>query len=467
MQIIYNSALGKKKELNPIKYKQISIYLCGPTVQSAPHIGHIRSAIAFDIIVRWLKFSGNKVTYIRNITDINDKIFQVAKEKDLSWWEVSGKYSNAFYNAYKTLGCLDPSYEPLASAHINQMIDLIDKILQAGKAYIAKDGIYFDTSAYKDYGSLTNQTNDKNLADEEDLSKYKKNPRDFALWKFSKENNQNIFPTYKTPWGIGRPGWHLECSAMAKTYLGKSFDIHGGGLDLRFPHHENEQAQSKSVGWRFAKNWIHTAWVTQKGEKMSKSLGNGLLVKDILQKTSPLILRFALGSPHYRSQIEWDNETLDRAKNSLQSILDFINNLDEKLINSNNTFLNKVSNDFANSMNDDFNVPLALSVIYKQIKEYNASKNKLNEKNLCLTILTELNILGFNPCNFINNISQQNANMEKIKNALNILISENLDKRAEAKKNKEFTKADEIRQKLLSAGILIEDKSGGKQVWKI
>ncbi|MDR3116831.1 MAG: cysteine--tRNA ligase [Bifidobacteriaceae bacterium] len=467
MQIIYNSALGKKQELIPARSGQVSIYLCGPTVQSDPHIGHIRSAVAFDIIVRWLEFCGNKIIYIRNITDINDKIFQVAQQKKSSWWEISSKYSNAFRDAYKALGCLDPSYEPLASAHINQMIDLIDKILQAGKAYIAKDGIYFDTVAYKDYGILTNQTNDKGLADEEDFSEYKKNPRDFALWKFSAEASQKAFPAFSSPWGEGRPGWHLECSAMAKTYLGETFDIHGGGLDLRFPHHENEQAQSKSVGWGFAKSWLHTAWVTQKGAKMSKSLGNGLLVKDILQKTSPLVLRFALGSPHYRSQIEWEEKSIENSQNALSAITGFVSNYNFSKNNINKSCKVSVDEEFCEAMNDDFNVPLALSVIYKQIKNFSNLENKTYQNKLGQIIFTELNILGFNPLEFANSKNNQSSADKKTHKILDILITEYLNKRSEAKKDKNFAKADAIRQKLVSAGIFIEDKSNGEQIWKI
>ncbi|MDR2799583.1 MAG: cysteine--tRNA ligase [Bifidobacteriaceae bacterium] len=474
MQIIYDSASGKKKEFAPLEKNAVSIYLCGPTVQSEPHIGHIRSAVSFDIIIRWLSYSGFKVKYIRNITDINDKIFATAEKEGSTWWEVSSKYANAFRDSYKALGCTDPTYEPLASAHISQMIELVTKILDAGHAYIADDGVYFDTVSYSAYGSLTNQgisENDINAtlaSDAEEESKHKKNQKDFALWKFASEKGQTnenknankiTHPVYPSPWGSGRPGWHLECSAMAKTYLGESFDIHGGGLDLRFPHHENEQAQSQSVGYPFAQNWLHTAWVTQSGEKMSKSLGNGLLVKEILKTAHPYILRFALGSAHYRSQIEWTNESLKNAENSLQSVFKFAEGIDSKQF-ENVDFAKadiKVTPDFADAMNDDFNAPKALSVIYKNIKE-NANPE---------IILLQLDILGLNPLDknwhFQRNSDDENRIYRK---SLDRFIQPLLKLRADAKKNKQFEEADKIRDRLASANIEIEDTPEGAK-WKL
>ncbi|MDR3127872.1 MAG: cysteine--tRNA ligase [Bifidobacteriaceae bacterium] len=478
MLVIYNSADDRKQKFQPLKKNIVSLYLCGPTVQSYPHIGHIRSAISFDIIVRWLRFLGFKVLYIRNITDINDKIFAKAQVDSLAWWEVASKYANAFRDAYKVLGCLDPTYEPLASAHISQMIDLVAKILDKGKAYIVQDGIYFDTVSYKDYGQLTNQINQKTLMDEEEHSQYKRNSRDFALWKFTNSQNKQVYPVYKSPWGQGRPGWHLECSAMAKTYLGQSFDIHGGGLDLRFPHHENEQAQSRSVGYGFAKSWLHTAWVTQKGTKMSKSLGNGLLVKDILQKTTPLVLRFSLGSSHYRSQIEWSDETLVQSNNSLRNIIKFVEKLTQKYNKLDIDFKLTVAEDFAEAMNDDFNVPLALSVLYKQIKkalkEFDESR-QINSKlpNFQLTdlekyILSELNILGFNPLSKIwqNNSLAEKDNI-KYKTVLENLVKFDLSKRIKAKQIGDFQQADAVRDRLTAAGLNLEDKPNNKTEWYI
>ena len=278
---LYDTKSRKVSSFKPIKKGEVGIYLCGATVQAPPHIGHIRSGVNFDILRRWLITSGYKVTFIRNVTDIDDKIIHKATHEEIPWWQVAAKYERSFTDAYNKLNVLPPTYEPLATGHITQMIELIKKLIDNGSAYAPGNGdVYLEVTKVKDYLSLSNQKLDDLLvADDADL-KFKKDPKDFALWKAAKKDE----PSWPTPWGDGRPGWHIECSAMAHAYLGESFDIHGGGLDLIFPHHENEIAQSTAAGFNFANIWMHNAWVTTSGEKMSKSLGNSLQVAEILKK---------------------------------------------------------------------------------------------------------------------------------------------------------------------------------------
>ena len=325
---LYNTADRKTSKFTPLKPNKVSMYVCGATVQAPPHIGHIRSGVNFDILNRWLKANGYDVTFIRNVTDIDDKILQKAKTENIPWWAVAMKYERAFADAYAALNVTPPTYEPRATGHITQMIELMQLLIDKGVAYAPGNGdVYLEVRKVKNYLGLSNQKlNDLQSADDADV-KDKKDPRDFALWKGSKPGE----PSWPTPWGSGRPGWHLECSAMAHAYLGEAFDIHGGGLDLIFPHHENEIAQSQSAGYDFAKIWMHNAWVTTSGEKMSKSLGNSLQVAELLKKVRGIELRWYLGSAHYRSMLEFSFEALEESAVAFRRIEAFLNRSAELL----------------------------------------------------------------------------------------------------------------------------------------
>ena len=325
---LYNTADRAVSKFVPLSPGKVGVYLCGATVQAPPHIGHIRSGVNFDILRRWLTAIGYDVTFVRNVTDIDDKILHKAVHEEIPWWAVAMKYERAFSDAYAALNVAPPTYEPRATGHITQMIQLMEKLIANGSAYAPGNGdVYLEVRKLKSYLTLSNQKlDDLQSAEDADLT-YKKDPRDFALWKAAKPGD----PSWPTPWGDGRPGWHLECSAMAHTYLGEAFDIHGGGLDLIFPHHENEIAQSESAGWAFANIWMHNAWVTTSGEKMSKSLGNSLQVMEILKKVRGMELRWYLGSAHYRSMLEYSPEALQEAATNFKRIENFLNRATEVL----------------------------------------------------------------------------------------------------------------------------------------
>jgi cysteinyl-tRNA synthetase len=325
---LYDTASRKVSEFKPIVAGQASIYLCGATVQASPHVGHVRSGINFDILRRWLIASGYKVTFIRNVTDIDDKIIHNAGHEDMPWWALAMKYERSFSDAYRALNVMAPTYEPRATGHITQMIELIENLIANGSAYAPGNGdVYLEVRKLKSYLTLSNQKLDDLLVAKDGEEKLKRDPRDFALWKGAKEGE----PYWPTPWGNGRPGWHIECSAMAHAYLGEGFDIHGGGLDLIFPHHENEIAQSEAAGYEFARLWMHNAWVTTSGEKMSKSLGNSLKVDEVLKRVRGIELRWYLSSAHYRSMLEFSFEALDEAAVSFKRIENFLTRAKELL----------------------------------------------------------------------------------------------------------------------------------------
>jgi len=310
---IYDSATRSLRDFQPLVAGQVGIYLCGATVQGSPHIGHMRSALAFDVFARWLRRSGYEVRTVRNVTDIDDKILDKSARAGWPWWAWAYRHENEFSEAYRTLGILPPTYEPRATGHVTDMIELIARIVEAGHAYAGDPGnVYFDVASLPDYGSLTRQELANMSVDESEAEPDKRGPHDFALWKAPKPG-EPATASWDSPWGRGRPGWHLECSAMAGRYLGDVFDVHGGGIDLRFPHHENEQAQSHAAGRGFARYWMHNAWVTIEGEKMSKSLGNSLTVRAVAREVPPVVLRLALGTVHYRSTVAYSPATLAEA----------------------------------------------------------------------------------------------------------------------------------------------------------
>ena len=447
---LYDTKSRKLSVFKPIKKGEVGIYLCGATVQAPPHVGHIRSGVNFDILRRWLIASGYKVTFIRNVTDIDDKIIHNAGHEEITWWQVAAKYERAFTDAYNWLNVMPPTYEPRATGHITQMIQLIEKLIENGSAYAPGNGdVNLEVRKVKNYLDLSNQKLDDLLvADDADL-KFKKDPKDFALWKAAKKGE----PAWPTPWGDGRPGWHIECSAMAHAYLGESFDIHGGGLDLIFPHHENEIAQSNAAGFSFANTWMHNAWVTTSGEKMSKSLGNSLQVAEVLKKVRGIELRWYLGSAHYRSMLEFSFEALSESATAFKRIEAFLSRA-ESLLGKEPEIL--IADEFASAMNDDLAVPQALAFIAESMRIGNSAAD--DKKVIAKTageIRGALSILGCDPKDaaFKSNTSNSAA--------IDGLIKLALEQREAARLRKDFAAADQIRDQIASLGITVEDTANG------
>jgi cysteinyl-tRNA synthetase len=454
---LYDSYSRTLRDFVPIKKGEVSMYLCGATVQSSPHIGHMRSTIVFDVLRRYFEYKNLKVLFVRNVTDIDDKILHNAGHEDISWWELAAKYEKEFSQAYEDLGNIVPSIEPRATGHIPQMIEMIEQLIEKNYAYVAEGSVWFAVKSFKDYGKLSGQKVEEMLA-AQDLDKGKKDPHDFALWKKSKAGE----PFWNSPWGQGRPGWHIECSAMAKTYLGEKFDIHGGGLDLQFPHHENEIAQSKASGNDFANFWVHNYWVTQSGEKMSKSLGNSLKVKEVITRFRPIDVRFYLLSAHYRSNLEFSDQALSEAATAFSRIEQFVIRASEKT--KNNELNSKFPQEFIQAIEDDLATPLTISIIHEYVTKGNTALT--NNESKLVDILNEvrsmLHLLGLDPMS--TNWNSQSSNQEK--EALDKLISELLNKRNQARANKDFALADSMRDALKNAGILIEDGADGSR-WTI
>ena len=447
---LYDTKSRKVLPFKPIKKGEVGIYLCGATVQAPPHIGHIRSGVNFDILRRWLISSGFNVTFVRNVTDIDDKILHKAVHEEIPWWQVAMKYERAFTDAYNALNILPPTSEPRATGHITQMIELMKTLIENGHAYAPGNGdVYLEVRKLKEYLTLSNQKLDDLLPSEDSDSKNKKDPRDFALWKGAKKGE----PSWPTPWGDGRPGWHLECSAMAHAYLGEAFDIHGGGLDLIFPHHENEIAQSNAAGYHFANTWMHNAWVTTSGEKMSKSLGNSLQVAEILKKVRGIELRWYLGSAHYRSMLEFSFEALNESATAFKRIEAFLSRA-ESVIGKEIEIL--IADEFAKAMNDDLAVPQALAFIAESMRIGNSAGD--DKKVLAKTageIRGALSILGCDPKDAAFAGSKSNDA------AMDGLIKLALEQREAARARKDFTAADQIRDQIAALGITVEDTSNG------
>ena len=455
---LYNTADRAVSKFVPLQPGKVGIYLCGATVQAPPHIGHIRSGVNFDILRRWLTAIGYDVTFVRNVTDIDDKILHKAVHEKIEWWAVAMKYERAFSDAYAALNVAPPTYEPRATGHITQMIQLMETLIANGSAYAPGNGdVYLEVRKLKSYLTLSNQKlDDLQSADDADLT-FKKDPRDFALWKAAKPGD----PSWPTPWGDGRPGWHLECSAMAHAYLGEAFDIHGGGLDLIFPHHENEIAQSESAGWKFANIWMHNAWVTTSGEKMSKSLGNSLQVMEILKKVRGIELRWYLGSAHYRSMLEFSFEALEESSVNFRRIEGFLQRATEVLKSEIEPV---ISEEFAKAMNSDLAVPQALADISEAVRIGNSAITDNDLATLAKSaseVRGALSILGCDPFDPIFMGSGNNK-----KELLDGLITLALEQRTAARARKDFAASDEIRDSLTALGITIEDTPTGSR-WTV
>ncbi len=456
---LYDTQSRTTSTFTPLKSGEVSIYLCGPTVQSAPHIGHVRSGVNFDILRRWLLKSGYSVTFIRNVTDIDDKILQKARIEQIPWWELALKYERAFSDAYAALNVLPPTYEPRATGHITQMIELMEKLIESGAAYAPGNGdVYLEVKKLKSYLTLSGQ-NVEDLQPAPDADKiYKRDVRDFALWKAAKSGE----PSWPTPWGAGRPGWHLECSAMAHAYLGESFDIHGGGLDLVFPHHENEIAQSQAAGYGFAKRWLHNAWVTQSGEKMSKSLGNSLQVSEILKLVRGIELRWYLGSAHYRSMLEYSQSALEESAVAFRRIERFLVRAKEL---SGSEIAPALSESFIEAMNDDLAVPSALATISENLRLGNVALSEGDKSAISKNaseICGALEVLGCNP----SDTAYARSGAPELITALDGTIKLVLTERDAARTRKDFAASDAIRDGLIELGIIIEDSAQGPR-WSI
>ena len=457
---LYNTRTRETSEFKPLTTGKVGIYVCGATVQSFPHIGHVRSGINFDILRRWLTTSGYDVTFIRNVTDIDDKILEKSKAENMPWWALAFKYEQEFQKAYALLNVLPPTYEPRATGHITQMIELMQLLIDKGAAYAPGNGdVYLDVRALDSYLTLSRQKLDDLLPAGDADDTYKKDVRDFALWKAAKVGE----PSWPTPWGDGRPGWHLECSAMAHSYLGESFDIHGGGLDLIFPHHENEIAQSEAAGYKFANIWMHNAWVTQSGEKMSKSLGNTMQVKELIKQVRGIELRFYLGSAHYRSMLEFSPEALQEAATNFQRIENFLKRAKEIV----GGFEGVISAPVKAAFDDDLAVPQVLAHISEALRRGNTAITENNHeqiKSSAAEIRGALAILGCDP--FDASFTANAAGSADLSDALDGVIQLALAQRHAARERKDFAASDAIRDGLAALGITIEDTPQGQR-WTI
>ena len=448
---LYNTLTRDVSEFKAIEPGKVSIYVCGATVQGNPHIGHMRAAVVFDLLRRWFIHNGYQVKFIRNVTDIDDKILHTAGHEERPWFEVAAHYEREFTWAYHQLGIIPPSAEPRATGHIGQMVELIDDLIKRDMAYAADGDVYFAVDKFADYGKLSNQKLDQLMVSGDNIDRNKRFAHDFALWK--KVDDE---PTWQTPWGRGRPGWHIECSAMARFYLGKKFDIHGGGLDLAFPHHENEIAQSKAAGDDFAQRWLHSAWVTQSGEKMSKSLGNSLQVKEVLKLVNGMELRYYLLSAHYRSMLEYSPSSLNESTTAYSRILNFVNRANELVEPSGQD----LPDEFVAAMNDDLNLPIALSVLHEKVRRGNSLISDENSSELSLIlaeVIAMLEVLGLSA------LTQANTGQEQI---IDSLVQAIIDEREAARVRKDFATADALRDKLLASGLIIEDTPTGVR-WSI
>jgi len=443
-----NNLSNKKEKFVPIDKKKIGMYVCGPTVYDDPHIGNARPLVIFDILFRVLKckYGNQSVNYIRNITDIDDKIIQASQDQKISVSEITKKVTKNFHDDCIFLNCQKPTEEPKATENINLMIDMISQLLDKNFAYEKTGHVYFEVNKFKDYGNLSNKKLEDLIAGSRvEISENKKNPEDFVLWKPSNENE----PSWKSPWGQGRPGWHLECSAMSKKFLGNEFDIHGGGIDLLFPHHENEIAQSRCANDTkvFANYWVHNAFITISNEKMAKSQGNILKINDFKEKVSGQILRFALMSAHYKQPLDWNDKLLKECKNTIDKWYQVYLSLENPL---------KIPHEMLLPLYDDLNTPGYISNLHNLFDK--AKNGNENDKKIFISA-----------CNFVGLLNETKDQWLEFKKKKSLIseqdIIKKIDLRNKARENKDYKEADRIRNELLDKGVLIEDKDG-KTVWK-
>jgi cysteinyl-tRNA synthetase len=476
----YDTATSTIRDFVPREPGKVGIYLCGLTVQSEPHVGHVRSAVDFDVLRRWLEVRGYDVTFIRNITDIDDKILVKAEEQGRPWYNLAYAMRRELDAAYDALHVEPPTYEPAATGHVPEMIELIGRLVELGHAYPADDDsgdVYFDVRSWPDYGSLTHQRiDDMEAAEDADpqVTSRKRDARDFALWKGQKAGEPDT-AAWPSPWGRGRPGWHIECSAMALKYLGRGFDIHGGGVDLRFPHHENEQAQSRAVGFEFASYWMHNAWITTSGEKMSKSLGNSLLVPAVLERVRGIDLRFYIVAAHYRSHVEFSFEALEESAAGFARIEHFLARAATALPDGVPEpdgpagVLEGLPDAFVAAMDDDLGTPAAVAVIYDAVREGNrllTDGDLPALRDVAASVRAMLGVLGVDPFDpHWSGGSSQGAEA-KLTGVVDALVGALLEQRAAARAARDFATADAIRDRLKAAGVELEDTPGGPR-WSL
>ncbi|NNG37824.1 cysteine--tRNA ligase [Flexivirga sp. ID2601S] len=464
---IYDTQSRSKRPFEPLQEGEVGLYICGLTTQGAPHIGHVRFAVAFDILRRWLTVGhGYDVRLVRNVTDIDDKILTKSAEAGADWIAWSYFFERQTNDALDLLGVQRPTYEPRATGHVTDMVELIRMLIDAGHAYPAQDGsgdVYFDVRSWPAYGELTHQSIDDMEPAADADPRGKRDPRDFALWKGHKPDEPET-ASWPTPWGAGRPGWHLECSAMARRWLGDTFDIHGGGIDLRFPHHENEQAQSRAAGLGFARYWMHNGWVTMGGEKMSKSLGNTLGVLELTKTVRPLVLRYYLSTVHYRSTIEYQETSLDEAAAAVDRIEGFLDRAlpAGEVVDPGEV---EIPKDFATAMDDDLGVSGALAVVFDTIRKGNVALDERDAaaaRELARQVVAMTDVIGVNP----RDPHWHSAADTGAQDALAVLVDGLIEQRAQARKARDFDTADRIRDQLTAAGVTVEDSADGAR-WTV
>jgi len=463
---LYDTKAQTLRAFAPLDPSNVTVYVCGPTVQSGPHIGHLRGALSFDLLRRWLVHRFGRVTFVRNVTDIDDKVLANATDAE-PWWALAYRMEQEFTRAYTAIGILPPTYEPRATASIPQMQELIARLIEQGNAYAATDSatgageVYFDVRSWSDYGSLTRQSLDAMEPAQDADPRGKRDPHDFALWKGAKPGEPST-ATWDSPWGPGRPGWHIECSAMSRRYLGPEFDIHGGGLDLRFPHHENELAQSTAAGDPFARYWVHNGLVTVGDQKMSKSLDNFLLADDVLSARDPLVVRYALAAAHYRSNLDVSSSSFDEAEAALDRIRAFMERSVRTLRDeSDDVRIDAIVPErFAAAMDDDLGVPQALAVIHETVRLGNTALDEDDDdaaRGAFADVAVMTGLLGIDPLDPAWNTSSGGAEAS----ALDTLVRTLITQRAAARAAKDWAAADRIRDAVAAAGIALEDGADG------
>ncbi|MFW0785932.1 cysteine--tRNA ligase [Gordonia sp. CPCC 206044] len=456
---LFDTATREVRDFVPLHPGQASVYLCGATVQGVPHIGHVRSGIAFDVLRRWLAEQGLDVLFVRNVTDIDDKILRKADEADRPWWEWAATHERAFDSAYDALGVLPPSGEPRATGFVTQMVEYMQRLIERGHAYAADGNVYFDVMSLPDYGALSGHKLD-DVHQGESAGTGKRDPRDFTLWKAAKPGE----PSWPTPWGPGRPGWHLECSAMATSLLGAEFDIHCGGMDLIFPHHENEIAQAHGAGDPFARYWLHNGWVTMGGEKMSKSLGNVVAIPAMLQRVRAVELRYYLGSAHYRSMLEYSDGALTEAAAAYRRIESFVARVSSRV---GEVVVGEVPSEFADALNDDLGVPAGLAAIHNTVRQGNTaleSGDGAAALAAASSVRAMMGVLGVDPLD--EHWRDEGADDSAATTALDVLVRAELDRRAQARAEKDWATADAVRDRLAEAGVEVTDTPDGAQ-WSL
>ncbi|MCU1437498.1 MAG: cysteine--tRNA ligase [Naasia sp.] len=475
---LYDSLDGGLRDFEPLVPGEVGMYVCGPTVQSSPHIGHLRSALVYDLWRRWFGYRGYRVTLVRNVTDIDDKILGNARPAPAAdgaqtagevWWALAYRYELEFTAAYTALGVQAPTYEPRATASVTQMQEIIARLIERGHAYPAPDGsgdVYFDTASWPGYGRLTRQAAADMVAAEDADPRGKRDPRDFALWKGRKDDEPES-ASWPSPWGPGRPGWHIECSAMSARYLGAQFDIHGGGLDLRFPHHENELAQSTAAGDAFARYWVHNGLVNVGGQKMSKSLGNSLYAADFLSMARPVVVRYYLAAAHYRSVLDYHDGALEEAEAALDRVETFLDRAARRLAGTRFAAERpgQVPDAFAAALDDDLSTPEAFAVLHDTVRAGNAALDDEDldgaaERRAEVSAMTQ--ILGIDPTS----PEWRSRPDEPVRIALAALVERRIADRQSARAGRDFALADAIRAELAEAGITLEDSPTGTH-WSI